>query len=271
MALAKEIQVLPRTGKEKHVILLAADSELALLSGKLFTIREFFNTSRCLYLLRLPDPGEHVWPTPSAGSKNIQERYTAINDRASAVECYVRLRGISDAQRRDVPMPGDDSLEWLKNFKNSLRETRAVFNSFKKDVTFHFMVMLAAITLDARQHYSFAKHYTLTLVEATAAMRAQLGVPAEVRCSFWDVLFETRLREYLTTPGIRRMIPNAAMMKERDLVVLVADHFRHHLEGWDATHGIEMPGVRRILEAFAFKMVPMFDEGRYRVDTVLQY
>jgi hypothetical protein len=262
-----ELHVIPKTAQDKHCLCLMADTELVLLRRAIRSIWRLFlqhDHGWMGFLSPLP-----LFRPAAVAHLQIHARYEAMNHRVASVKCYIALKAQTPGGLTNVPMPKDDGAQWLSGFLQEYRNMSVDYHAVCREVVLVSLAFLMMIKMDTAKHALFAAHYGPSINEAFVRLMVELigDEDPKVEHSTWKQLWAPKLEwmmdshPYLCPLTGERFIMGVASLSERGVVEACAAAFRCVLKNWDTTHGLVLPRVRTILEAFAFGMEPLYEQG----------
>jgi hypothetical protein len=230
-----------------------ADIELALLADAIAQRRALIRSKHFEWLgfSAIDDDGNFV-PLPC--DDTIQAQYDRMVERVAAMKCYKGLCA------RDTA-----GYYWIKGFLKAFRLQKQEFEALRMDVIDHTMALVFLVGMDTTANAGFNFLYGPMFYRAMDVLYESMPPTAneEARVEFAKGLMMRRTLEYSARAPMRRFFPGAGSLSTAALVEHVAELFRINLQRWDRTHGLALPRVRRMLEVFAYELVPQFDQGVY--------
>jgi hypothetical protein len=239
----------------KHTLCQMADGELALLEMRITKVREMLAAPGAPWLSLISPLLPH---TPVPGRHTIQARYTLLVERVSTLRCYAMMR-------KSDKIGEEGALEWLSGFMRAFRGTSVLYRNLCQDVTVLIMAFIVLIRKDALLHTSLGERYAHSFDEALARLRFELAGDDD---GAWDHLWAPKLAGYVDAyPFHGRsgecLLIGITTLGEAGAVLQCAAAFRCVLWKWDESHGLDLPRVQRILDAFAYAMEPLYERKRY--------
>jgi|SRR5688572_26793460 len=230
-----------------------ADIELALLADAIAQRRALIKTKHFEWIgfSAIDDKGNFV---PPACDDTIQAQYDRMVERVAAMKCY-----------KGLCAPDTAGHYWIKGFLKAFRLQKKEFEALRMDVIYHTMALVFLVGLDMTANAAFNFLYGPMFYRAMDILYESMPATGdeEARVEFAKGLMMRRTLEYGARSPMRRFFPGAASLSTAALVEHVAELFRINLQRWDRTHGLALPRVRRMLEVFAYDLVPQFDAGVY--------